>query len=266
MPTTAVRVIRQMRGRTQAHLVEAADGHHYVVKFTNNPHRRRLAINEWLGSTLLTALAISCPTPQLVYVPTPLSAVEEDNPVKASNRLVSVPTGWHYGSRFPGNPAKRNVYDFIPDQLLCRVVNGSDFIGAFVFDTWTSNSDMRQSIFVRTPVDSYSHKYEGLPKQDGFVALMVDHGEIFSGSQWSFAEARRADRCWRNSVYRWIRHAADIDPWLHRVHEIRENVITDAVRQLPTEWIANDSSELASLLGTLMNRREKLHKLVLDCL
>jgi hypothetical protein len=46
MPVDACRLIRKMRGGAQAHLIQAADGHHYVVKFLNNPQHRRILVNE----------------------------------------------------------------------------------------------------------------------------------------------------------------------------------------------------------------------------
>jgi hypothetical protein len=53
MPLTAVRHVRKMRGGAQAHLLEADDGHWYVVKFRNNPQHRRILVNERLSATLL---------------------------------------------------------------------------------------------------------------------------------------------------------------------------------------------------------------------
>ena len=53
MPLTAVRHIRKMRGGAQSHLLEADDGHWYVVKFRNNPQHRRILVNELLASVFL---------------------------------------------------------------------------------------------------------------------------------------------------------------------------------------------------------------------
>ena len=52
MPLTAVRHVRKMRGGAQAHLLEADDGHWYVVKFRNNPQHRRILVNELLCSSV----------------------------------------------------------------------------------------------------------------------------------------------------------------------------------------------------------------------
>ena len=54
MPFDARRMLRKMRGGSQAQLLEAADGHHYVVKFQNNPQHRRILINEWISAAFLS--------------------------------------------------------------------------------------------------------------------------------------------------------------------------------------------------------------------
>ena len=61
MPVDARRLIRKMRGGAQAHLIRAADGDHYVVKFLNNPQHRRILVNEWIASVFLRYLGISTP-------------------------------------------------------------------------------------------------------------------------------------------------------------------------------------------------------------
>ena len=68
MPLTAVRHIRKMRGGAQAHLLEADDGHWYVVKFRNNPQHRRVLVNELLAATLLDYLKVSAPETALLRV------------------------------------------------------------------------------------------------------------------------------------------------------------------------------------------------------
>ena len=68
MPVDARRLIRKMRGGAQAHLIEAADGHAYVVKFFNNPQHRRILVNEWIASVFLRYLGIAVPEPAIIRV------------------------------------------------------------------------------------------------------------------------------------------------------------------------------------------------------
>src|SRR6266849_2549187 len=68
MPVDARRLIRKMRGGAQAHLIEAADGHAYVVKFSNNPQHRRILVNEWIASVFLRYLGISTPESAIIRI------------------------------------------------------------------------------------------------------------------------------------------------------------------------------------------------------
>jgi hypothetical protein len=123
MPVNARRFIRKMRGGAQAHLLEADDGDYYIVKFQNNPQHRRILVNEFIAAEILAHLHIACPDHQIVR----LSAdFLRDNPqvhLQLGTRHTPIAPGWHFGSRFPGDPERIAVYDFIPDALLHQVAN-----------------------------------------------------------------------------------------------------------------------------------------------
>jgi hypothetical protein len=59
---------RKMRGGSQAHLIEASDRNHYVVKFQNNPQHRRVLTNEWISATFLSYLGVSTPAVAMIRV------------------------------------------------------------------------------------------------------------------------------------------------------------------------------------------------------
>ena len=68
MPVSARRFLRKMRGGAQAHLLEAADGNYYIVKFANNPQSKRILVNEWIASVLLGYLEITQPKVALIEI------------------------------------------------------------------------------------------------------------------------------------------------------------------------------------------------------
>src|SRR5512136_1601195 len=112
MPLKALRHVRKMRGGAQAHLLMADDGHWYVVKFRNNPQHRRILVNELLASVLLEYLQISAPSAAIIHVSREfLESNPELHLVCGGKRLEPEP-GWHFGSRFPGEPDLVSVYDF----------------------------------------------------------------------------------------------------------------------------------------------------------
>src|SRR5580658_9166895 len=133
MPTDARRLIRKMRGGAQAHLLEASDGHAYVVKFLNNPQHRRILVNEWISSVFLNYLGISTPEVAIVRVTETFLRENPEAHFQRGTGRIELEPGWHFGSRFPGDPGRTAVYDFLPDSLLQHVENLNDFRGVLAF-------------------------------------------------------------------------------------------------------------------------------------
>src|SRR3972149_6354104 len=76
--------------------------------------------------------------------------------------------GRQLGSRYPGDPARLVVHDFLPDDSLREVENLSDFAGMLVYDKWTCNTNGRQVVFFTEPGRSRRQ------------ALMIDQGFCFN--------------------------------------------------------------------------------------
>jgi hypothetical protein len=264
MPIQAQRFIRKMRGGAQAHLVECDDGHFYVVKFRNNPQHRRILVNEWIASEFLNYLQISTPPAAIVNLSPEFLANNPEIHIQLGSRHIDVEPGWHFGSRYPGDPSKIMVYDFIPDLLLDKVANLNEFLGVLVFDKWIGNADSRQSIFFRARLREWSPSAADRPLRSGFVAHMMDHGYIFDGPQWSFSDSPLQGLYFRPTVYRRVRSLEEFQPWLDRVVHFPEEVVDNAQKQLPPEWLAEDGPALETLLLKLMQRRKRVPDLIAD--
>ncbi len=262
MPVNATRLIRKMRGGAQAHLVECDDGHSYVVKFRSNPQHRRILVNEWIASAFLQYLEISTPAVEIVNLSADFLAENPEVHIQLGSRRVAVEPGWHFGSRYPGNPSKVVVYDFIPDLLLDKVANLSDFLGVLVFDKWIGNADARQSIFFRARLQQWSTAKSTAPLRAGFVASMMDHGYVFDGPHWTFSDSPLQGLYFRPSVYRRAKSFDDFQPWLDRVIHLPEEVVDQALKQIPPEWLEDDEQALEALLGRLMERRKRVRDLI----
>src|SRR4051812_31808568 len=152
MPLTPTRHARRMRGGAQSHLLEADDGNWYVVKFRNNPQHRRILINEVLSAALLDYLKIAAPETAMVEVSPAFLAENPELYLTLGTHRVEVEAGWQFGSRYPGDPCRVAVYDFLPDALLPSVVNLDDFRAVLIFDKWVANADGRQCVFYRAMV------------------------------------------------------------------------------------------------------------------
>jgi hypothetical protein len=262
MPIEAIRLIRKMRGGAQAHLLECDDGHFYVVKFLNNPQHRRILINEWIASVFLNYLQISAPPAAIVNLSSEFLESNSEVHIQLGARHLSVEPGWHFGSRYPGDPAKVMVYDFLPDLLLDKVVNVDEFRGVLAFDKWMGNADSRQSIFFRARLRQWSPSVLEPAPRAGFVAHMMDHGYVFDGPHWIFPDSPLQGLYFRPSVYQNVRSWDDFEPWLDRVVHFPEEVVDDAQKQIPPEWLAEDAVELEAMLAKLMSRRKRVPDLI----
>jgi hypothetical protein len=263
MPVDARRLIRKMRGGAQSHLLEASDGHFYVVKFSNNPQHRRILVNEWIAGTFLEYLAIATPKPAMVRISEDFLNVNPEIYFQLGGQRRAVHPGWHFGSRFPGNPLRTVVYDFLPDTLLERVENRADFRGVLAFDKWMGNADSRQAIFFRARIQ------DPPPTPDvprfGFMAQMMDNGFVFEGPHWRFVDAPLHGLYFRTAVYRGVKGLQDFEPWLERIRQFPEEVVDRSVKQIPEDWFQGDREALEKLLEQLLRRRSRVPELIEDC-
>lgn len=265
MPVDARRLIRKMRGGAQAHLLEAGDGHFYVVKFRNNPQHRRILVNELVASVLLRYLGVATPETAIVDLTPQFLAGNPEICLQLGTRQQPAAPGWHFGSRYPGDPARTAVYDFLPDTLLRRVINFEDYLGVLVFDKWMGNADSRQSVFFRARLKDWAPEFPAGPQRMGYVAQMMDNGYVMNGPHWEFADSPLQGLYFRPVVYEKVRSLDDFQPWLDQVRYLPETLIDEAMRQVPPEWLEGDETELERLMARLLARRKRVGDLIEEC-
>ncbi len=265
MPVSARHFIRKMRGGAQSHLLEADDGHCYIVKFQNNPQHRRILVNEWIAGEILSYLQISAPPQQMVVLSADFIARHPDVYTTAGKDPIPPQPGWHFGSRHPGMPQTTAIYDFVPDSLLDQVANAEQFLAALVFDRWAGNADGRQSVFFRAQLKDWLARPGIPPRKMGFVVLMIDHGFCFNGPHWDFPESALTGLYPRRSVYAKVRSLDDFEPWLSRLMSLPEDVIDRAMRRIPPEWIGADEAALERMLERLLDRRKRIPEFLHAC-
>ncbi len=263
MPVNARRHVRKMRGGAQSHLIEADDGHFYVVKFLNNPQHRRILINEAVASVLLRYLQIAAPEVAIVSVSSAFLAANPDLSLQLGSHRVPIEPGWHFGSRYPGDPDQLAVYDFIPDALLGQVVNLREFVGMLAFDKWTGNADGRQAVFFRSRISEWTAARTAT--RPGFLAWMIDQGFVFNGPYWDYPDSPLHGIYHRPLVYETIRSLDDFSPWLDRIAYFPVEVMDQAFRSVPLQWLEGEQEALEELLARLMERRGLVAGLLEDC-
>jgi hypothetical protein len=264
MPVRARNLIRKMRGGAQAHLLEAEDGGFYIVKFVNNPQHRRILINEWLACAFLRYLQIHVPETALIELTPEFISNHPDLYLSIGPRREPVPPGFHFGSRMAVHPERVAVFDFLPDKLLNKVENRSDFIGTLVFDKWAGNADSRQAVFFRARAKSWMPLKGETPARLGFFAQMIDHGFAFNGPHWQFHDSPLQGVYFRTAVYEEVRSLESFQPWLEMVENFPVEAIDSAWKEIPRDWLDGDEESLEAMLEALLRRRSKVAGLIQD--
>jgi hypothetical protein len=99
----------------------------------------------------------------------------------------------------------------------------------------------------------------------GFVAEMMDNGYVFEGPHWRFGESAIQGLYFRPQVYRTVRGLGDFEPWLERIRHFPEEVVDQAVKQIPPAWLEGDEEALERLLEQLLRRRARVAGLIESC-
>jgi hypothetical protein len=255
----ALEQIRRMRGGAQAHLMRCDDGNYYVVKFQNNPQHRRVLVNELLGTKLAGRLGLPTAAVQIVDVSADLIKLTPDLCVETPRARIPCQAGMQFGSRFPGDPHRLTLYDFLPDQQLQEVRNLDAFAGMLVFDKWTCNTNGRQTLFFQASAeegqDIRTARYE---------TLMIDQGFCFNAGEWNFPDAPLRGLYARNRVYENVTGFDSFGLWLERVEKhVTEDVFDELIHEIPPEWYEDDLDALFRLAEQLYSRRIKVSELLL---
>lgn len=246
-----------MRGGAQAFLLECSDGCRYVVKTRNNPQHRRILVNEWITSALMQHLSLKTPPAAIVDLSHEFLVANPEIEIRLASRVTLVDPGPHFGSQYAGE-SDQQIYDFIPDRLLDRVVNLTEFSGVLAFDKWIGNADARQAVFIRAPLPKCSSGGRG------FEAIMIDHGHAFAGPYWRFCDSPRQGFYFRSEVYRNIGSLDDFEPWLGRIVHFSEEALLKARLEVPEQWLDGDESALDRLLDQLLGRCNRVPTLVVE--
>ena len=255
----ALEQIRRMRGGAQSHLMRCSDKNYYVVKFQNNPQHRKVLANELLGTRLAWRMGLPTTPTRIIEVSEELIALTAALSMELPRSRVPCAAGLHFGSRYPDDPRRLAVHDFLPDEQLRTVENLHEFAGMLVFDKWTCNTNGRQTLFfreVRADVESTDCPYR---------AVMIDQGFCFNAGEWSFPDAPLRGLYARNRVYEGVIGMESFEPWLERLeNRITERVLDEEAKEIPSEWYEDDHDAMMKLLETLHARKRRVADLILE--
>jgi hypothetical protein len=251
--------------------MRCSDGHYYVVKFQNNPQHRRILVNELLGTRLAGRLGLPTTPVAIVHVSEELIRLTPELSMEMPRSRVPCQAGLQFGSRYPGDPRRLTLHDFLPDEQLRGVENLHDFAGMLVFDKWTCNTNGRQTIFFREetqrslPQSDSAENHDAPSEEREYRAAMIDQGFCFNAGEWNYPDAPLRGLYARNRVYEGVVGMESFAPWTERVERsITERVLADVIRETPPEWYEDDYDSVTRLVEQLYRRRTRVPELLLE--
>ena len=264
----ATEQIRRMRGGAQSHLMRCSDGSYYVVKFQNNPQHRRILVNELLGTRLAGRLGLPITAAEIIHVDQELIRLTPELCMEMPRARIPCQAGLQFGSRYPGDPRRLTLFDFLPDEQLRAVENLYQFAGMLVFDKWTCNTNGRQTLFFRERQprpNAQGDGHETDENRDGnYETVMIDQGFCFNAGEWNYPDAPLRGLYARNRVYEGVTGMESFGPWLERLEKgITERVLGQILKEIPSEWYEDNYDAVAQLLEQLYRRRTRIPDLLL---
>lgn len=250
---SAVQHLRLLRGGAQSHLLRASDGACYVTKFQNNPQHVRVLANEMLATNLGLALGLPMPRVEVIEVSDWLIEHTEGLRIKLGGSKIPCRSGKQLGSLYVGCESPGMTFDYLPRELLERVLNVEDFPRVLVLDKWTCNSDGRQAIFCRKA-----------PRGQRYAATFIDQGYCFNAGEWTFPDSPLRGAYANNCVYERVMGWEAFEPALSRAEEMDTHAIWRCAADIPEEWYEGDRDGLNRLVEALHHRRGAIRKLITE--
>ena len=249
---SAVQHLRPLRGGAQSHLLRASEGACYVTKFQNNPQHIRVLANEMFATNLGLALGLPMPRVEVIEVSDWLIEQTEDLRISLGGAKIPCRSGKQLGSLFVGSENLGMTFDYLPGELLQRVVNIGDFARALVLDKWTCNSDGRQAIFCKAR------------RKQRYAATFIDQGYCFNAGEWSFPDYPLRGVYATNCVYEGVTGWEAFEPTLTRAEKLDADTIWRCAAAIPEEWYEGDRDGLDRLVETLHQRRGAIRNLITE--
>ncbi|MFZ0279172.1 MAG: phosphatidylinositol kinase [Candidatus Sulfotelmatobacter sp.] len=198
-------------------------------------------------------LALGLPVPRVEVIEVSDSLIEyaEDLRIQLGGAKVPCRSGKQLGSLYVGSESPGVTFDYLPRELLERVLNIEDFPRVLVLDKWTCNSDGRQAIFCRKTLRSHRHH-----------ATFIDQGYCFNAGDWTFPDSPLRGVYANNCVYQSVTEWEAFEPALSKAEAMDSDTIWRCAAEIPEEWYEGDRDGLNRLVDALHHRRGAIRKLI----
>jgi hypothetical protein len=206
-----------------------------------------------LATKLGLALGLPMPRVEVIEVSDWLIEHTEELRISMVGSKIPCRRGKQFGSLYVDSESPGITSDYLPCELLQRVVNIGDFARVLVLDKWTCNSDGRQAIFYRKTQRSQRH-----------TATFIDQGYCFNGGEWTFPDSPFRGAYANNCVYEGVTGWEAFEPALTRAEEMDAGTIWRYAAAIPEEWYEEDRDGLHRLVEATHHRRGAIRKLITE--
>lgn len=234
-PLKIAKVIRKVRGGSQASLIEVAGGRRYVLKWCRNPQGPRVVSNEAIATGLYDRLGLPVPGWDAIEVSEEFIGDHRCMWFEEPQGMKRPRGGVHFGSSLLG-ACGEGVFEILPRVWYPRVANREDFIGAFVVDVWAEHADRRQALFLEDP------------KTRALSAVFIDHGHMFGGTGGDAKGSTDGCVYLDKLIYEDLIQEDLVEFWCERIRQTGMDAATDAVSHMHASWRGPaDEARLARL-------------------
>lgn len=233
-----------MRGMCQSSIVEASDGHLYVLKLAGE-QVPNLLFNESFGRELLGHFGLPAPQWKPIVVTDEFIESHPDFWFETARRRRRPVAGLHFGSRLVSSKGAVGAFQVIPSSWMARVRNREDFVGALAVDIWANHCDRRQAIFTVAG--------------EGVHAKFIDNGEMFGGSHGRDLTCPRRTMMYDLRIYQGLPVEDLLRGWRDRIVGMSAPALSSLLGGVPAEWYTLEAAE--RVLAGLLLRRAKLASL-----
>jgi hypothetical protein len=206
-----------------------------------------------LATNLGLALGLPMPRVEVIEVPDGLIERTEDLRIAFGGSKIPCRSGKQLGSLYVGCQTPGMTFDYLPHELLQKVVNVGDFARILVLDKWACNSDGRQAVFCRKTLRSQRHH-----------ATFIDQGYCFNAGEWTFPDCPLRGVYVNNSVYEGVSGWEAFEPALTLAEEMDADAILRCAADIPEEWYEGDRDGLNRLVEALHRRRGAIRRLITE--
>ena len=205
-----------------------------------------ILVNELLSSVFLDYLKIAAPETALLHVTRDVPRRQPGRPPDPRHAPPRGRARLAFRLPLPRRPRPHRRLRFPARCPAAPVVNLEDFRGILVFDKWAGNADGRQSVFYRAKVR--------VGPRRGAARLRRAHDRPrlrLQRPNWDFPDSPLQGLYARRLVYERVRSLDDFQPWLDQVQHFPEEVIDQAWKRIPPDWIDGEEEALERLLERL---------------